>query len=314
MIRPSEAGASPVPGKRSRPSVPSCPASDSPGALSNLVVIGAQKCGTTALHSYLARHPEVSMSRPKELDFFVSDRFVKRRRGPKGLDWYRRHFDARRPVRGESSPNYTAEPIPPRRRRRARDPYYAGVARRMHALIPGAKLVYLVRDPIERVRAQWIHLRSRGLEPRPLESAIRRPSSTYLARSSYAFQLERFLELYPAEQILIVDQDDLLRRPHTTLRDVFRFLGVEESFWDASYERHVLQSRAMRRRTPLGMALRAGSPRGLWARIVDRPPFSRRLEQTPMGDELRAELSARLADDAARFRTLTGLRFEHWSL
>ena len=61
------------------------------GALPNLIVIGAQKCGTSGLHYYLSLHPEISMSRPKELNFFIEER-----NWPRGVDWYRRHFDAAR--------------------------------------------------------------------------------------------------------------------------------------------------------------------------------------------------------------------------
>ena len=75
------------------------------GALPNLIVIGSQKCGTSGLHHYLGLHPEISMSAPKELDFFVAER-----NHPQGLGWYRGHFDAQAKVRGESSPNYTAFP------------------------------------------------------------------------------------------------------------------------------------------------------------------------------------------------------------
>src|SRR5213078_3047078 len=111
-----------------------------PGALPNLVVIGAQKCGTSGLHYYLSLHPEVSMSRPKELNYFIEER-----NWPRGVDWYRRHFDPRARVRGESSPNYTAYP------------QHEGVPKRMHSLLPDARLIYLVRDPLERIAAHWVH-------------------------------------------------------------------------------------------------------------------------------------------------------------
>src|SRR6266480_7909195 len=75
------------------------------GALPNLIVLGAQKCGTSGLHYYLSLHPEVWMSRPKELNFFLEERNWNR-----GVDWYRRHFDPDARVRGEASPNYTAYP------------------------------------------------------------------------------------------------------------------------------------------------------------------------------------------------------------
>src|SRR5205085_12476815 len=73
------------------------------GALPNLIVIGAQKCGTSGLHYYLSLHPEISVSTPKELNFFIAER-----NWPLGLDWYRSHFDAEARVRSEASPNYSA--------------------------------------------------------------------------------------------------------------------------------------------------------------------------------------------------------------
>src|SRR5215218_3255372 len=98
------------------------------GALPNLLVIGAQKCGTSSLHRYLGAHPEVGMSRDKELDFLGGPGFPNWERG---VDWYRAQFDADKSVRGESSPSYTAHP------------FVTGTAERAHALVPGAKLIYL---------------------------------------------------------------------------------------------------------------------------------------------------------------------------
>ena len=100
--------------------------------LPNVLVVGAAKCGTTSLHEYLDRHPEIAMAREKELDFFVEQKNWSR-----GVDWYERQFAAA-PVRGESSPSYTAYPR------------YRGVPERIRRIVPDAKLVYLVRDPVER--------------------------------------------------------------------------------------------------------------------------------------------------------------------
>src|SRR5947208_15412875 len=75
------------------------------GALPNLVVIGAQKCGTSGLHYYLSLHPEISMSRPKELKYVIEERDWLR-----GGDGYRRHFDPAARVRGETALSYTAHP------------------------------------------------------------------------------------------------------------------------------------------------------------------------------------------------------------
>ena len=77
------------------------------GALPNLIVIGAQKAGTTLLHGLLDQQPGVAMSARKELDFFTSESGDRRR----GLDWYREQFDPAASIRGESSPSYTAYPF-----------------------------------------------------------------------------------------------------------------------------------------------------------------------------------------------------------
>ena len=74
-------------------------------ALPNLIIIGGLKCGTTSIHHYLGLHPEINMSKPKELNFFV-----KELNWDLGLDWYRGRFDERFEVRGESSPHYTNLP------------------------------------------------------------------------------------------------------------------------------------------------------------------------------------------------------------
>ena len=272
-------------------------ASGTDGALPNLVIIGAQKCGTTALHYYLVQHPEVSMSQPKELNFFIEGLNWK-----KGERWYRGHFDPDARIRGESSPDYTAHP------------WYPGVPERMHGLIPDAKLIFVVRDPVERIRAQWIHNYSNRAQDKQLAPAVVEPGSTYIPRSSYAMQLERFLEFYPMSQILILDQDELLGRRRETLRWVFRFLGIDDGFWHRRFKTLSLETADRRRRTPLGAFLADRLPSRLWRRVRDRRPFSLPFEHTEMDDELRAELAAALSDDLARFRELTGRRFPKWSV
>ena len=117
--------------------------------LPNLIIIGAMKCGTSALHQYLDQHPDIAMSKEKELDFFIEDRNWR-----KGLDWYRSMFPDSGVVRGEASPDYTHYPAIP------------GVPERMHTVVPGAKLIYMVRDPVERMLSQYMHNRWTGIETR----------------------------------------------------------------------------------------------------------------------------------------------------
>src|SRR5207244_9201435 len=113
--------------------------------LPNLVSIGASRCGTTSLHRYLDLHPDIAMSKTKELNFFVEERNWQR-----GVAWYEREFSDSAPVRGEASPHYTAFPR------------YRGVAGRMARVVPEARLVYLVRDPIDRAISAYSLTRAMG--------------------------------------------------------------------------------------------------------------------------------------------------------
>src|SRR5437016_1007207 len=107
----------------------------------SFIVIGAQKAGTTSLDSYLRTHPQVAMSSVKETNFFVEERAW-----GKGRRWYEGLFDAAGTATavGEASPTYSMFPL------------FAGVPERMARLLPEARLIYLVRDPIERIRSAYI--------------------------------------------------------------------------------------------------------------------------------------------------------------
>lgn len=162
------------------------------GLLPNLIVIGAMKCGTTALHRYLDLHPDVAMSEPKELNFFIGpERLAEGCEPPawlagnwhRGLEWYARQFRPA-PVRGEASPGYTSPSSPEAPERMAR-------------VLPGARLVYAVRDPVERAVSQYLHHRADGTERRPIEEALLDPSSQYVERGLYHARLEPYLKRFP---------------------------------------------------------------------------------------------------------------------
>jgi hypothetical protein len=268
------------------------------GALPTFVIIGAQKCGTTALHSYLARHPEISMSRPKELDFFVAEK-----NWDKGLEWYRHRWNGpEKPVRGESSPNYTAYPN------------FKDVPERMAELLPDVKLIFMVRDPIARVRSSYIHAYSNAAEDRPMREAVLDPARAYVWRSRYHAQLSRFLEHYPMERVLLLEQDELLNDRQATLERVFAFLGARQGVWRESFNEPRLETSARRRRTRLGVYAANRLPVRYWRKIRDRRPFSKPFEQEPMPDDLRTELEDLLRDDVVAFRELTGREFASWSV
>jgi len=282
--------------------------------LPNLIIIGAAKSGTTSLHYYLDQHPEIEMSTPKEPHFFGRGEWREQ------LGWYESLFPVPAPVRGEASPSYSTYPV-------KRD-----VPRRIRELIPEAKLIYLVRDPVERLPAHYSQHVSHGKETRSFEQALTEslrdgddPGNPYLAGSSYATQVEQYLQHFPAEQLLVIDQAELAEDRLSTLRGVFDFLGVEPDFSSPRFT-DVLQTKSDQLRfnrlgrrledSRLRHAVRAGVPRRLRRAILRpiAPLLSQRVERPSPSPELTAALRDCLRPEAERLRELTGKPFSGWSV
>lgn len=208
--------------------------------LPDYLIIGAQRSGTTSLYKYLEQHPAVGPAfLGKEAHFFDTNYSG-------DLDSYRAHFPTsayKRYVKvsrglelvtGEGSPYYLAHPHAPYR---------------IAETLPGAKLIALLRDPVERAYSHYQHELARGFEDLSFEEAIERepqrlggelermraePSynslsyqhHTYLTRGRYAEQLEVWYSLFPRQQILLLRSEDLFADPDRTYREVLDFLGV----------------------------------------------------------------------------------------
>jgi hypothetical protein len=276
-------------------------------ALPNLLVIGGLKCGTTSLHHYLNLHPEIEMSRPKELNFFVAEL-----NWPLGRDWYTTHFRPDAEVRGESSPHYTNRPR------------FEGVAERIRSLLGEPKLIYVVRDPIDRMLSHYLHNVGGGYEERQLADALSDPQSSYVARSRYAFQLEPYLESFGPERIQVVSREDLKRDRPATMRHLFSFLDVEETFtsdqfareWETGTAKTGSRFRIMDQAVRLP-GLRAldrnfdrlpESLRWLVERIV-HDPATGEVAKPEVPPELRERLAELLGDDVRSLEKLTGRSF-----
>ena len=141
--------------------------------LPNFFIIGAARCGSTSLYEYLRAHPRVAMSSVKETDFFSVQRNWRR-----GTSWYARFFPDRPGVVaiGEASASYS------------RDPVTRGVPERIHALVPRARFVYLVRHPLERMLSHYLHRVSALKERAPVERALVE-NPIYVATSRYHHQI-----------------------------------------------------------------------------------------------------------------------------
>ena len=282
------------------------------GALPNLIVIGGLKCGTTSLHHYLNLHPEIAMSRPKELNFFVAE--LNWELGP---EWYASHFDRTAAVRGESSPHYTNLPR------------FQRVAERMAGILgEDARLVYMVRDPIDRMLSHYFHNVGGGYESRPLEQALPDPDSAYVARSRYAMQAGPYLEHFGPGRLLIVSREELAAEREQTMRRVFEFAGVDAGFrseqfareWETGSGKSAGGFRLMDRAVRLP-GLRAldrnfdrlpESLRWIVERVVHDPETGA-APKPQLEPALRERLTALVRDDAAELERIAGRSFG-WTL
>jgi len=204
--------------------------------LPDFLILGAQKAGTTALYAYLRWHPHVTGPSFKEVSFF--DRHYAH-----GERWYRAHLPLRRrgATVGEASPSYLFHPLAPER-----------VAR----MLPNARLIALLRNPVERAFSHYQHEVALGREELSFDDAVeaeeqrmrgevermlREPTYfshawwnyTYVARGLYAEQLERWFAAFPREQLLVLLTDELADDTAGTYRRVLDFLGVGPHDLDA---------------------------------------------------------------------------------
>lgn len=283
--------------------------------LPNFFVIGAAKCGTTSLAFYLQAHPEIHLSPVKETRYFAAPDPHKPFGGPRigRRREYEALFESSAPARGEASPAYSQHP------------WRAGVPERIHALIPGARLVYLVGDPIKRLVSHYRQALAHTGETQTLAQILEQPDHPFLCAGRYALQLERYLEVFPREQLLVIDQDQLLHERRRALERVFDFLHVSPDFWSAEFE--LMRNRGSEHRVlsrgPYAR-LRASALHGALGALPDRLRrglvSSARRALAPAVGELaldssqREHLEACYRPEAARLREITGQSFSGWSL
>jgi hypothetical protein len=270
--------------------------------LPTFAVIGAMKAGTTSIYAALNKHPQVFMCSPKEPQFFTT-------RWDRGLVWYESLFagagDA--VARGDASTSYTDFPRKPQ------------AAARIHRVIPEIQLVYVVRDPVARMRSHYRHRVADGTERRPVDVALL--DDRYLNRSRYALQIEQYLRFFSSEQLLVLRCDDVLNGGEPWAR-LLNFIGADSAYEpETATHANVTDSklrlrpttRALRQRFK-GTALYRYTPGPL--RTAVRRAGARTAtvnDEAAVTPELHDAIWARLQSDMQRFAELTGIVFSRAS-
>jgi hypothetical protein len=302
-------------------------------ALPDFFVIGAPKAGTTALHAALAQHPQLYLSAVKEPKFYLCDGRAPRRSGQRGPGdahsaqewiWRRSHYEAlfdpagAGMLRGESTPFYL---------------YDRTAQRRIRADVPNAKMIVVVRDPIDRAYSNWMHLWSDGLEPisdfaeawAAETERVKRgwaPFWHYRRLGLYGEQLRDLIGVFGPEQVHVLRYRELVERPVESLDAVSAFLGIRTGMIGSPRrENSRPYVQPSRRTNALARLIRAGAAAGAYAppqvwRAASRPLLAGLQHgdaRRPVLDpQLRLRLVESYRDDNALLSEMTGRPFDDW--
>jgi hypothetical protein len=299
-------------------------------AMPDFLVIGAPKAGTTALHGALVRHPALYMSAVKEPKFFLSDGPPPARGGPGDALTYREHVWHR--------PDYEAlfDPAPGGTLRGESTPLYLydrAASRRIRDTLPGARLIAVIRDPVERAHSNWTHLWSAGLEPvgdvlSACEQEERRIAARwasfwhYTGLGRYGEQLEHLFTLFPREQVLVLRYRRLVDEPAQTLDRICAFLGVRPGLVTEIPRQNVTaHPEPTRAHRAVSAAQRAASAAGTVIPGLTAAPLTGRLERylqrqsrerRPLGWDQRQALIPRFEQDIRLLEDILGESFQDW--
>jgi hypothetical protein len=286
--------------------------------------VGAQKSGTTALHHYLNRHPDIALPSVKETHFFDDGHGEWHIGVPAYLEKYFGEANEQQ-LLGEIDPEYL---------------FFPEVPARLAGAFLEAKLIFMFREPVSRAYSHyWMTVR-RGREPLSFADALLAEPSrlargshleqsdfSYFSRGLYHEQVRRYLEHFPRDQMLFLLSDDLKREPAQTLASVYRFLGVasrpyEPITEDEAHQAYMPVSTAFQgllepqsRLKRIGKQLLPATVRGplmdlLWrVQERNRKPF----KAPPLDVSLRTELQTRYAPDHEALAALIGRDLSAWA-
>lgn len=296
--------------------------------LPNFLIIGAARCGTTALYEYLDQHPAVFMSEPKEPHFFAfegqavnfrgagDDRMINRA-AVTSLPQYRRLFRRANDAHavGEASVSYL---------------YYERAIEGIRRHVPNARLICMLRDPADRAFSAYAYMRSRLFEPvDTFEAALAAEPSRmadhwhhiwhYRNQGFYAAQVERYLAAFPREQIRFYLFDEFRSDPSGVVSDALEFIGVDPSFQPERVPTPVASGTPRNprlQRLVLGTSRLKGLARLVLTkdqrRAIQHRLLKANLQRERLHPDTRARLVADYRDDIVALEGLIGRDLSGW--
>lgn len=296
-------------------------------AYPDFFIVGAAKAGTTSLYRYLDQHPEVYMSPLKEPNWFSRVYAPGRVSSVTSESEYLGLFEGRdgEPVAGEASPSYLWDEKAPGRIKQA---------------VPGARIVAILRNPVERALSDYAQAVRWEGETLPLLDALKQGyraepkvygvTRLYVDLGFYARQVERYLDAFGKERVRIFLYEDLEKDPRGLLGSVLEFLGVDPEYADSvetgvRYNRHSKPREDLLGRAAEGVlssqAFKSPQFRALRARLIPDAGLRFRIRQSLRFKEVakpQMDLASRrflmdlYAEDIRELQGLIGRDLEHW--
>ena len=283
------------------------------GRKPDFLIIGAMKAGTTSLHDYMGKHPDIFTTTPKEIHFFTENTFEATK-----MEEYYHHFYSDKKVVGASPQNYT----------KAHRSEFSGVPQRLAKYCPDIKLIYLVRDPIKRIISHFNEAQEGGYAPEEgLNASLRNnPSHHYIKTSMYYEQIGQYLPYFNKSQLLVVSLEELKDNRLSCLNEIFTFLGVKRMIDDTAFDYKLNQGTTKRTRNNWNAVLssiwkiipKSLVLQNLKTEIKKRSWFNNlttdEIKKETLSEEVTALLKKELKEDVSKLREYTGKMFDVWSL
>jgi len=268
----------------------------------NFLVIGAMKSGTTSIYKLLGNHPEINICLIKEPRFFNLE-VDGQGSWELGLDWYRNLYYPAAGLTGEVSTSYTDFPE------------HQGVPQRIHSINAEARIVYVLRNPVDRALSHYCHRVIMGREERLIHRAMGKGINRYITQGMYFLQLQQYMQLFPMKQICVLMAENMWKNPDATKKHLARFLEIGDfpvSSGDEMPHENGTYAKLLGRqhRNPLSMAQKQ-----LWETAKDMPEGgdARALASgLGFGTEDVLRLARRFVEDAKRLNETFGVSTDKW--
>lgn len=271
--------------------------------LPNLLIIGAMKSGTSSLHDYLSLHPDIFMSDPKEIHYYADGTY-----NVKSKEWYTSFFNTNKKIAGTTPQSYT----------KCHNKYYQNIPKRIFEDTPDVKMIYIVRDPIQRYAS---HILESYHCDRPEDVKYSQQSENYLKTSMYGMQLKAYLAYFSMKQIYVLSLEDLKQNRLKELNGIFRFLEVapldnEELF---NFKSNTAETKGIPAVIKGNLIIRLISKISVpfaekVSTMLSERFYAYQLKKPTISDHEKEKLKERLSVDIEEFRCLTGKVFEQWEI